>query len=224
MEQLCCLWAVAERLMSCHSATDTIVVLICPPSLWHLHAVCSAIEKYFLLHVVIMYSKCYVLRSQAMHLVYRALEKEPVPALLPASLVPLSKRKKSLGSVGTAVPGLPASPPPPKDSLRSTPSHGSMNSLNSAGSLSPKHSLKSGQVTKASCPQRRFETDRKCGFSNKTFHLTCVSKTLSSSKLVFSVLFNKNRIYKRIRCIGFSAQRPQMCTNKICEPFVASTR
>ncbi|XP_074492697.1 epidermal growth factor receptor substrate 15-like 1 isoform X6 [Sebastes fasciatus] len=81
----------------------------------------------------------------AMHLVYRALEKEPVPALLPSSLIPPSKRKKSLGSVAGSVPGLPASPPPPKDSLRSTPSHGSMNSLNSTGSLSPKHSLKSGQ-------------------------------------------------------------------------------
>lgn len=84
--------------------------------------------------------------SQAMHLVYRALEKEPVPALLPSSLIPPSKRKKSLGSVVGSVPGLPASPPPPKDSLRSTPSHGSMNSLNSTGSLSPKHTLKSGQV------------------------------------------------------------------------------
>uniref|UniRef100_A0A3Q1J0L9 Epidermal growth factor receptor pathway substrate 15-like 1a n=1 Tax=Anabas testudineus TaxID=64144 RepID=A0A3Q1J0L9_ANATE len=81
----------------------------------------------------------------AMHLVYRALEKEPVPALLPSSLVPPSKRKKSLCSVASSVPGLPASPPPPKDSLRSTPSHGSMNSLNSTGSLSPKHTLKSGQ-------------------------------------------------------------------------------
>ncbi|XP_044054380.1 epidermal growth factor receptor substrate 15-like 1 isoform X9 [Siniperca chuatsi] len=81
----------------------------------------------------------------AMHLVYRALEKEPVPALLPSILVPPSKRKKSLGSVVGSVPGLPASPPPPKDSLRSTPSHGSMNSLNSTGSLSPKHTLKSGQ-------------------------------------------------------------------------------
>uniref|UniRef100_G3NF84 Epidermal growth factor receptor pathway substrate 15-like 1a n=1 Tax=Gasterosteus aculeatus aculeatus TaxID=481459 RepID=G3NF84_GASAC len=81
----------------------------------------------------------------AMHLVYRALEKEPVPALLPSALIPLSKRKKSLGSVAGSMPGLPASPPPPKDSLRSTPSHGSMNSLNSTGSLSPKHSLKSGQ-------------------------------------------------------------------------------
>nr|XP_057929621.1 epidermal growth factor receptor substrate 15-like 1 isoform X4 [Doryrhamphus excisus] len=82
----------------------------------------------------------------AMHLVYRALEKEPVPAHLPSTLIPLSKRKKSLGSVGGAVPALPASPPPPKDSLRSTPSHGSMNSLNSTGSLSPKHTLKSGQT------------------------------------------------------------------------------
>ncbi|KAL6108582.1 eps15l1 [Pungitius sinensis] len=81
----------------------------------------------------------------AMHLVYRALEKEPVPALLPSALIPLSKRKKSLGSVAGSMPGLPASPPPAKDSLRSTPSHGSMNSLNSTGSLSPKHSLKSGQ-------------------------------------------------------------------------------
>ncbi|KAK5930308.1 hypothetical protein CgunFtcFv8_026553 [Champsocephalus gunnari] len=81
----------------------------------------------------------------AMHLVYRALEKEPVPSLLPSSLIPPSKRKKSLGSVAGSATGLPASPPPPKDSLRSTPSHGSMNSLNSTGSLSPKHTLKSGQ-------------------------------------------------------------------------------
>ncbi|KAK5869431.1 hypothetical protein PBY51_024147 [Eleginops maclovinus] len=81
----------------------------------------------------------------AMHLVYRALEKEPVPSILPSSLIPPSKRKKSLGSVAGSAAGLPASPPPPKDSLRSTPSHGSMNSLNSTGSLSPKHTLKSGQ-------------------------------------------------------------------------------
>ncbi|XP_035269615.1 epidermal growth factor receptor substrate 15-like 1 isoform X2 [Anguilla anguilla] len=81
----------------------------------------------------------------AMHLVYRALEKEPVPSVLPSSLIPPSKRKKSVGVLPGSVPVLPASPPPPKDSLRSTPSHGSMNSLNSAGSLSPKHSLKSSQ-------------------------------------------------------------------------------
>ncbi|XP_013926415.1 PREDICTED: epidermal growth factor receptor substrate 15-like 1 [Thamnophis sirtalis] len=79
----------------------------------------------------------------AMHLVYRALEKEPVPSLLPPSLVPPSKRKKVPIFPG-AVPVLPASPPP-KDSLRSTPSHGSVNSLNSTGSLSPKHSLKQTQ-------------------------------------------------------------------------------
>ncbi|XP_066552115.1 epidermal growth factor receptor substrate 15-like 1 isoform X2 [Amia ocellicauda] len=90
----------------------------------------------------------------AMHLVYRALEKEPVPSVLPSSLIPPSKRKKSgsalPGSIAVlpgVVPVLPASPPPPKDSLRSTPSHGSMNSLNSAGSLSPKHTLKSAQPT-----------------------------------------------------------------------------
>ncbi|XP_055073292.1 epidermal growth factor receptor substrate 15-like 1 isoform X3 [Misgurnus anguillicaudatus] len=81
----------------------------------------------------------------AMHLVYRALEKEPVPSVLPSSLIPPSKRKKSSGSLSGMVPALPGSPPPPKDSLRSTPSHGSMNSLNSAGSLSPKHTLKSSQ-------------------------------------------------------------------------------
>ncbi|KAG9486459.1 hypothetical protein GDO78_006698 [Eleutherodactylus coqui] len=78
-----------------------------------------------------------------MHLVYRALEKEPVPAVLPQSLIPPSKRKKTPTFPG-AVPVLPASPPP-KDSLRSTPSHGSMSSLNSAGSLSPKHSSKPSQ-------------------------------------------------------------------------------
>uniref|UniRef100_A0A672QHP3 Epidermal growth factor receptor pathway substrate 15 like 1 n=1 Tax=Sinocyclocheilus grahami TaxID=75366 RepID=A0A672QHP3_SINGR len=38
---------------------------------------------------------------QAMHLVYRALEKEPVPSVLPSSLIPPSKRKKSSGSVGS---------------------------------------------------------------------------------------------------------------------------
>lgn len=81
---------------------------------------------------------------QAMHLVYRALEKEPVPSVLPPSLIPPSKRKKAPAFPG-AVPVLPASPPP-KDSLRSTPSHGSVNSLNSTGSLSPKHSIKQAQV------------------------------------------------------------------------------
>lgn len=90
---------------------------------------------------------------QAMHLVYRALEKEPVPSVLPSSLIPPSKRKKSAGSLPGMAPVLPGSPPPPKDSLRSTPSHGSMNSLNSAGSLSPKHTMKSTQVcSPKACP------------------------------------------------------------------------
>uniref|UniRef100_A0A8C4TJU1 Epidermal growth factor receptor pathway substrate 15 like 1 n=1 Tax=Erpetoichthys calabaricus TaxID=27687 RepID=A0A8C4TJU1_ERPCA len=89
----------------------------------------------------------------AMHLVYRALEKEPVPSVLPSSLIPPSKRKKSPASLPGSVPVLPGSvpvlpaSPPPKDSLRSTPSHGSMTSLNSTGSLSPKHSVKSTQQT-----------------------------------------------------------------------------
>ncbi|XP_036271729.1 epidermal growth factor receptor substrate 15-like 1 isoform X8 [Pipistrellus kuhlii] len=80
----------------------------------------------------------------AMHLVYRALEKEPVPSVLPPSLIPPTKRKKTV--FPGAVPVLPASPPP-KDSLRSTPSHGSVSSLNSTGSLSPKHSIKQTQPT-----------------------------------------------------------------------------
>ncbi|KAJ8357680.1 hypothetical protein SKAU_G00204740 [Synaphobranchus kaupii] len=104
----------------------------------------------------------------AMHLVYRALEKEPMPSSLPPSLIPPSKRKKAGVTLPGSVPVLPvlpgsvpvlpvlpgsvpvlpgsvpvlpilsASPPPRKDSLRSTPSHGSVSSLNSAGSLSPK--------------------------------------------------------------------------------------
>ncbi|XP_043946670.1 epidermal growth factor receptor substrate 15-like 1 isoform X1 [Protopterus annectens] len=81
-----------------------------------------------------------------MYLVYRALEKESVPSVLPSSLLPPSKRKKAAANLPGSVPVLPGSPPP-KDSLRSTPSHGSMNSLNSAGSLSPKHTVKPSQLT-----------------------------------------------------------------------------
>uniref|UniRef100_A0A674ED19 Epidermal growth factor receptor substrate 15-like 1 n=1 Tax=Salmo trutta TaxID=8032 RepID=A0A674ED19_SALTR len=77
--------------------------------------------------------------SVAMHLVYRAMEKEPVPSVLPSSLIPPSKRKKSAGA-------LPANSPPLKDTLHSTPSHGSITSINSTGSLSPKHSFKSPAV------------------------------------------------------------------------------
>lgn len=112
------------------------------------------IRKWLTLEDLVHFSnncECYLtffLPLQAMHLVYRALEKESVPSQLPPSLIPPSKRKKTPVFPG-AVPVLPASPPP-KDSLRSTPSHGSVNSLNSTGSLSPKHSIKQAQVLQSS--------------------------------------------------------------------------
>uniref|UniRef100_A0A667Z5N5 Epidermal growth factor receptor substrate 15-like 1 n=1 Tax=Myripristis murdjan TaxID=586833 RepID=A0A667Z5N5_9TELE len=88
--------------------------------------------------------------SVAMHLVYRAMEKEPIPSTLPASLIPPSKRKKSAvglpGAVAVlpALSGLTASSAPLKDTLRSTPSLSAVPPL-SAGtsSLSPKNSFKS---------------------------------------------------------------------------------
>ncbi|XP_072430378.1 epidermal growth factor receptor substrate 15 isoform X3 [Chiloscyllium punctatum] len=54
----------------------------------------------------------------AMYLVYRALEKEPVPFSLPPALVPPSKRKKA--SVPSSVPLIP-SPPTAKESRQSLP-------------------------------------------------------------------------------------------------------
>ncbi|XP_070829945.1 epidermal growth factor receptor substrate 15-like 1 isoform X1 [Chaetodon trifascialis] len=86
----------------------------------------------------------------AMHLVYRAMEKEPVPATLPTSLIPPSKRKKFAGALPGAVAvlpalsGLSAGPAPLKESLRSTPPLASTNLLsNNTVNLSPKHSFKS---------------------------------------------------------------------------------
>ncbi|KAG8014341.1 Epidermal growth factor receptor substrate 15-like 1, partial [Nibea albiflora] len=86
----------------------------------------------------------------AMHLVYRTMEKEPIPATLPTSLIPPSKRKKFASGLPGAVAVLPAlsglmaGPAPLKDSLRSTPPLGSTTLLNtSAVNLSPKHSFKS---------------------------------------------------------------------------------
>ncbi|XP_034558459.1 epidermal growth factor receptor substrate 15-like 1 isoform X1 [Notolabrus celidotus] len=86
----------------------------------------------------------------AMHLVYRAMEMEPVPATLPSSLIPPSKRKKTAGKLPGAVAVLPAlsgftaGSAPFKDSLRSTPPLGSAALLsNSTVNLSPKHSFKS---------------------------------------------------------------------------------
>uniref|UniRef100_A0A669E954 Epidermal growth factor receptor substrate 15-like 1 n=1 Tax=Oreochromis niloticus TaxID=8128 RepID=A0A669E954_ORENI len=62
----------------------------------------------------------------AMHLVYRTMEKEPLPTSLPTSLIPPSKRKKTGVGLPGAVPVLPAlsglgtGPAPLKETLRST--------------------------------------------------------------------------------------------------------
>ncbi|XP_037537761.1 epidermal growth factor receptor substrate 15-like 1 [Nematolebias whitei] len=109
----------------------------------------------------------------AMHLVYRAMEKEPVPSSLPPSLVPPSKRKKSAPALPGAVAVLPAllslssSPAPLRETLRSTSTLGSATPLGrhtpplgsaasslgsttplspSAINLSPKHSFKSSSA------------------------------------------------------------------------------
>lgn len=79
-----------------------------------------------------------------MHLVYRAMEKEPVPTSLPNSLVPPSKRKKTAGALPGAVavlpsvPGFLAGPGSRKESLRRTPPLST-----SAVSISPKPSFRS---------------------------------------------------------------------------------
>ncbi|XP_068197613.1 epidermal growth factor receptor substrate 15-like 1 isoform X3 [Antennarius striatus] len=86
----------------------------------------------------------------AMHLVYRAMDKEPVPTTLPTSLIPPSKRKKFAASLPGAVAVLPAlsgftaGATPVKDSLRSTPPlHSPTLISTSTVNLSPKHSFKS---------------------------------------------------------------------------------
>ncbi|CAL8279368.1 unnamed protein product [Lota lota] len=88
----------------------------------------------------------------AMHLVYRAMEQEPVPTALPANLIPPSKRKKSGMKLAGAVAVLPglfgmslsSGPSPLKESLRPTPSLSAVASLGTPTSgLSPKHSFKS---------------------------------------------------------------------------------
>uniref|UniRef100_A0A8C6KXA2 Epidermal growth factor receptor pathway substrate 15 like 1 n=1 Tax=Nothobranchius furzeri TaxID=105023 RepID=A0A8C6KXA2_NOTFU len=71
----------------------------------------------------------------ALHLVYRAMEKEPVPSSLPPSLIPPSKRKKSANALPGAVAVLPAFS---SSSLGSITSH-----TPSPTNLSPQHSFKS---------------------------------------------------------------------------------
>ncbi|XP_051808887.1 epidermal growth factor receptor substrate 15-like 1 isoform X3 [Acanthochromis polyacanthus] len=86
----------------------------------------------------------------AMHLVYRAMEKEPVPTSLPASLIPPAKRKKSAVTLPGAVAVLPAlsgltsGPAPVIETLRSTPPLSSTTPLSTnTVNVSPKHSFKS---------------------------------------------------------------------------------
>lgn len=108
-----------------------------------------------------------------MHLVYRAMEKEPVPSTLPPSLIPPSKRKKSAPALPGAVAVLPAlfslssNPAPLRETLRSTSTLGSATPLGrhtpplgsaaaslgsttplspSAINLSPKHSFKASSA------------------------------------------------------------------------------
>ncbi|KAF3698752.1 Epidermal growth factor receptor substrate 15-like 1 Eps15-related protein [Channa argus] len=88
--------------------------------------------------------------GKAMHLVYRAMENEPVPTSLPTCLIPPSKRKKSAGALPGAVAVLPvlsgftAGPAPPKEALRSTPPLGNATPFSPITvNLSPKHSFKS---------------------------------------------------------------------------------
>ncbi|KAM4728372.1 epidermal growth factor receptor substrate 15-like 1 isoform 2-T2 [Anableps anableps] len=104
----------------------------------------------------------------ALHLVYRTMEKEPVPSSLPPSLIPPSKRKKSAPALPGAVAVLPvmsglgSSPAALKDTLRSSPSLrsatppvgsaasalGGVTPLStSAVNLSPKHSFKSSSAS-----------------------------------------------------------------------------
>nr|XP_057918213.1 epidermal growth factor receptor substrate 15-like 1 isoform X2 [Doryrhamphus excisus] len=86
-----------------------------------------------------------------MHLVYRAMEKEPVPTALPASLIPPSKRKKMPSGLPGAVAVLPSLPgflgnsAPLKDALRSTPPPLVSPVATSTSSLSPKHSFRSSK-------------------------------------------------------------------------------
>ncbi|KAL7387131.1 hypothetical protein ABVT39_018765 [Epinephelus coioides] len=111
----------------------------------------------------------------AMHLVYRAMEKEPVPTTLPTSLIPPSKRKKSAGGLPGAVAVLPAlsgftpGSAPFKDSLRSTPPLVPAAPLStSAVSLSPKHSFKSSSPPAVNWVVPLADRERYDGIFKKT--------------------------------------------------------
>ncbi|KAI5623530.1 epidermal growth factor receptor substrate 15-like 1 isoform X1 [Silurus asotus] len=78
----------------------------------------------------------------AMHLVYRAREKETVPSILPPSLIPQSKWKKSAVALAGSVPVLPSSPFLLKENLRPT-TPLSKSPLTIASNLSPSNSFRS---------------------------------------------------------------------------------
>ncbi|XP_043089391.1 epidermal growth factor receptor substrate 15-like 1 isoform X2 [Puntigrus tetrazona] len=84
--------------------------------------------------------------SVAMHLVYAAREKEPVPSSLPAALIPPAKRKKIAGALPGSVPVLPSSPFLLKENLRPTAAL-SKSPLGSGSNLSPTSSFKRSTPT-----------------------------------------------------------------------------
>ncbi|XP_035384379.1 epidermal growth factor receptor substrate 15-like 1 isoform X3 [Electrophorus electricus] len=87
----------------------------------------------------------------AMHLVYRAREKEPVPAGLPSSFIPPSKRKKSGGTLPGSVSVLPSSPFLLKENLRSTAPLRS-SPLTVASGISPSNSFRSTTPSPTASP------------------------------------------------------------------------
>ncbi|KAK3513763.1 hypothetical protein QTP70_028705, partial [Hemibagrus guttatus] len=87
----------------------------------------------------------------AMHLVYRAREKEPVPSILPTSMIPPSKRKKSAVALAGSVPVLPSSPFLLKENLRPTVPL-SKSPLTIASNLSPSNSFRSSSPSPSPSP------------------------------------------------------------------------
>ncbi|KAM9439379.1 epidermal growth factor receptor substrate 15-like 1 isoform 2-T2 [Clarias gariepinus] len=87
----------------------------------------------------------------AMHLVYRAREKEPVPSILPISMIPPSKRKKSAMGLPGSVPVLPSSPFLMKESLRPT-APLSKSPLTIGSNLSPSNSFRSSSPSRSLSP------------------------------------------------------------------------
>ncbi|XP_058274491.1 epidermal growth factor receptor substrate 15-like 1 isoform X2 [Hemibagrus wyckioides] len=87
----------------------------------------------------------------AMHLVYRAREKEPVPSILPTSMIPPSKRKKSAVALAGSVPVLPSSPFLLKENLRPTVPL-SKSPLTITSNLSPSNSFRSSSPSPSPSP------------------------------------------------------------------------